>query len=150
LPTRRAVSLEDTTFDPPLFSLGSTREHRMIYREPGFLSALRTPPSPGSKFLSLPVGCRSSLLTEEGGRGWARSEKALALYKTFNTLWTVLTSMFCLASSISFFFSSKTTWKRSRIATTTCPAAFSVLMPKNLRKWKTSLFVVLGIVYDSL
>ena len=45
-------------------------------------------------------------------------------------------SICCLASSISFFFSSKTTWKRSRMATTTWPAAFSVLMPK--KRWPFS------------
>jgi hypothetical protein len=50
----------------------------MIYRRPGFLvsrmirfyaRSLRFPPSPISKYLSLPVCCRSCLLTGGGGRG---------------------------------------------------------------------------------
>ena len=48
------------------------------------------------------------------------------------TLIRLPVSMFCLASSISFFFISKTTWNKSLMATTTWPAAFSVLIPKNL------------------
>ncbi len=51
-------------------------------------------PPPVSKlslWLGLPVCRRSGLLTEEGGRGWARSQiirsrKSLALYKSFNTV----------------------------------------------------------------
>ncbi len=94
----------------------------MIYRELGFLCGRMIrllahplpPPTPGSKFLSLLMCPQSSLLTE-GGEGVGEkpknttAKKVLALYKSINTLWTVLTSIFCLASSISFFFSSKTT-----------------------------------------
>ncbi len=67
----------------PLNPLGTTvcawvhtREYWMIYRRPGFLAVVWFGSSPTplsheqvSLFLSLPVCCRSSLLTGEGERG---------------------------------------------------------------------------------
>ncbi len=60
--------------------MGVTREDPMIYRGPDFLAVVwfgstSPPPSPRKLplFLTLPVCRRSSLLTGEGGRGWAWS-----------------------------------------------------------------------------
>ncbi len=57
----------------------------MIYRGPDFLAVIWCGSSP-------PPPPRDTLLTGEGGRGWARSQiirpqEILVLYRSFNTLW---------------------------------------------------------------
>jgi hypothetical protein len=80
----------------------------MIYRGPGFFATVSfgsTPPPPTLlscqyKLDQRPTARlrkRDNLLSQEGGRGWARSQiirpqESLVLYKPFNTLWFVESS----------------------------------------------------------
>ncbi len=92
------------------------REYYIIYRGPGFLMVVwfgssppPSPPSPVSKlslFLSIPVSCRSSILT--GGAKLMRPQENLALHKSFNTLWCRLPTMFCKIKTTKLFLK---TWK---------------------------------------
>jgi hypothetical protein len=69
-----------------------------FYRGPGFLEMIRLlrlplPPSPVSKlslFLSLPVCCRSSLLTGEGGGRGAESYDRKKAWSSINNFCTIL------------------------------------------------------------